>query len=222
MADCVLEMHGVAKTYRTGSSQVHALRDFSLCIAAGEFVAVRGPSGSGKTTALLAAAGLLSVDEGDIRVCGTALGPLGSAARAALRADSIGFAFQQFNLIPYLSVLENVLVPLVAARNAGEEGRGRELLERFGLASRVQHLPGELSAGEQQRVAMARALVNRPRLLLADEPTGNLDETNAAAVLDYIRDFAAGGGAVMLVTHDAAAAGRGDRTVRIEQGSVAT
>jgi ABC-type lipoprotein export system ATPase subunit len=214
-------MRDVSKTYRTDGAAVVALQGFSMSIGPGEFVAVRGSSGSGKTTALLAAAGLLSVDKGEILVDGTAVGPLGPAGRASLRASRIGFAFQQFHLIPYLSVLENVLVPLMAAGRMEGAERARQLLERFGLAGRLSHLPGQLSAGEQQRVGMARALVNNPRLLLADEPTGNLDESNAAAVLDYIREFAAAGGGVMLVTHDAAAAGRADRQVRIERGSVA-
>jgi putative ABC transport system ATP-binding protein len=221
VADTILSMREVTKTYRAKASVVAALRDFSLDIAAGEFVAVRGSSGSGKTTALLAAAGLLSIDKGDVAVGGVALRPLNQAGRAALRAREVGFAFQQFHLIPYLSILENVMVPAMAAGAKGAAERGRELLERFGLAARLQHLPGQLSAGEQQRAAMARALVNSPRLLLADEPTGNLDESNAASVLDRIRQFAAEGGAVMLVTHDAAAAGRADRVVRLEQGSMA-
>jgi ABC-type lipoprotein export system ATPase subunit len=221
MAEPVLAMAGVIKTYRSRGRAVTALSDFSLVVPAGEFVAVQGPSGSGKTTALLAAAGLLTVDTGDITVDGTAVVPLSPAARARLRATTMGFAFQQFHLLPYLSVLDNVLVAPMAAgiRDAGD--RARALLVRLGLEHRMHHVPGELSAGEQQRTALARALVNDPKMILADEPTGNLDVDNARVALDHLVEFAREGRAVVLVTHDDRVAERADRTVRLEGGRAA-
>jgi putative ABC transport system ATP-binding protein len=217
MATPVLELRNVCKSYRTGRGVVSALSGLSLSVDAGRFVALQGTSGSGKTTALLVSAGLLDADSGDVLIDGQAVGPLDPGKRAALRATTMGFAFQQFHLIPYLSVLENVMVPSLATGvDAGT--RARELVDYFGLTDRAEHKPAELSAGEQQRVALARALVNRPRLILADEPTGNLDPDNAAAVLDHLAAFTGDGGAVLLVTHDAAAAERAHERVVLAKG----
>lgn len=219
MGDTVLQMSHVDKSYRTRTGTVSALTDVSIGIGAGEFVAMQGPSGSGKTTALLVAAGLLDSDRGEVVVDGASLGGLGPGQRASLRADAMGFAFQQFHLVPYLSVLENVLVPGMVSQAATEE-RARELIERFGLQDRLEHKPSELSAGEQQRTALARALVNRPKIILADEPTGNLDPDNADVVLSHLAAFASEGGAVLLVTHDQQAADTAQRRIRLESGSV--
>jgi len=187
-------------------------------VAPGEFVAIQGPSGSGKTTVLFAAAGLLGVDSGDVVVDGKALGPLSVEARARIRATTMGFAFQQFNLVPYLDVLDNVLVPTVMVGSHEARQRATELIEHFGLGPRLHHTPAELSAGEQQRVALARALVNRPKIILADEPTGNLDEKSADVVLRYLGEFTEGGGCVLLVTHDTRASGHAQRCIMLEGG----
>jgi len=221
MTTNVLELANVSKAYRTRQGPVAALSGVSFGVAAGEFVALRGPSGSGKTTALLAAAGLLTVDSGDVTVAGTRVNGLSAEGRARLRASTMGFAFQQFHLIPYLTVLENVLVPgLSPGAPEGGGRRAQELVAQFGLVDRTHHTPGQLSAGEQQRVALARALVNQPKVILADEPTGNLDEENALMVLRHLEEFARAGGAVLLVTHDPTAAAHARRCVRLEAGRV--
>ena len=150
---------------------------------------------------------------------------MSSDARSNFRAANIGFVFQQFHLVPYLSVLENVLAPAIATRGTPNDvafNRARSLVVQFGLEHRIDHVPGELSSGERQRTALARALLNSPKLLLADEPTGNLDEENAELVLNHLAEFAAGGGAVLLVTHDPKAAAKAGRTVFLKDGQVAT
>lgn len=208
----------VTKTYRIGRGEVRALDAVTLQAAAGEFVAVQGPSGCGKTTLLLAAGGLLQPDTGSVIVDGQDVYALPLERRARFRATTIGFVFQQFHLIPYLSVRDNVLAPTMALQAADAPARTEELLARFSLTPRAAHTPGELSTGERQRVALARAMLHQPRVILADEPTGNLDEQNAAIVLQALRDFAAEGGTVLLVTHDTAAASQADRTVRLDSG----
>jgi ABC-type lipoprotein export system ATPase subunit len=193
----------------------------SLTVAPGEFVAVQGPSGCGKTTLLLAAGGLLQPSSGLVLVNGQDPYALSPEDRARFRAAHLGFVFQQFHLIPYLSVLDNVLAPCIALPPAGAGDRACELIAHFGLEDRALHVPAELSTGERQRVALARALLNRPKLLLADEPTGNLDRDNARIVLGYLAEFAKSGGAVLLVTHDAAAAEFAQRTLRLIEGRLA-
>src|SRR5438477_12184732 len=169
----MLDIHGLAKSYLGPHGPVRALSDMSLHVAAGEFVAVRGPSGSGKTTLLLMAGGMLEPDSGHVFVAGRDLYRMPSEARARLRAASIGFVFQQFHLLPYLSVFENVLAAAVAHPGPKVRDRAAELLASLGLSERLHHLPSQLSSGERQRAALARALLHRPPLLLADEPTGN-------------------------------------------------
>jgi ABC-type lipoprotein export system ATPase subunit len=217
----MLALEAARKHYRRPGGAVRALDDVSLRVAEGEFAAVRGPSGCGKTTLLLVAGGLLAPDAGRVAVCGAEPYALSPDGRARFRSRTVGFVFQQFCLIPYLSVLDNVLAATLPG-GAGADARARagELLARFGLADRMEHLPGELSTGERQRTAMARALLNAPRVLLADEPTGNLDDDNAEAVLTHLAAFAAAGGAVLLVTHDARVAARADRVVRMASGRV--
>jgi ABC-type lipoprotein export system ATPase subunit len=207
----MLEIKTISKTYTGSAGPVRALVSFSLSLQPGEFVAVQGPSGCGKTTLLLAAGGLLRPDSGTVVVEGTDLYTLSSEARARFRAAHLGFVFQQFHLVPYLSVLDNVLCPALAVEVPNARSRAVELIERFGLAGRLHHVPAELSTGERQRTALARALLPRPRLLLADEPTGNLDSDNGAAVLKHLAQFAHAGGAVLLVTHDLRAAEYTDR-----------
>jgi len=214
----MLEFNNVSKTFAGPAGEVRAIRDLTLSVPAGQFVAVQGPSGSGKTTLLLMAGALLQPTAGEVLIDGQDPYRLGPDRRSLFRAEHIGFVFQQFHLVPYLNVLENVLAPSVARPLPDAHERARELIQRFNLNHRISHVPAELSTGERQRVALARALLNRPKLLLADEPTGNLDDENARVVLDAMRDFSRDGGAVLLVTHDAQAAGYAQRIVRLSDG----
>jgi len=214
----VLELEGVSKIYRRSDGEVRALDGVSLAIAPGEFVAVQGPSGCGKTTLLLIAGGLLVPDGGSVRVDGRDFYAMTPNERAIFRAGAIGFVFQQYHLIPYLSVMENVLAASLALRDRDPYKAAGELIDHFGLGDRAAHVPAELSAGERQRAALARALLNRPKLLLADEPTGNLDKTNAEAVLGYLKEFAEWGGAVLLVTHSSRAASYAQRSIMLKEG----
>jgi ABC-type lipoprotein export system ATPase subunit len=217
----ILDIQKVCKTYRGRSGDVQAVDSVSLTLDAGEFVAVRGPSGCGKSTLLLLAGGLLAPDAGSVTVAGEEPYLMSSDARSMFRAANIGFVFQQFHLVPYLSVLENVLAPSIANKTASADEtltRARSLVVHFGLENRIDHVPGELSSGERQRTALARAFLNQPKLLLADEPTGNLDEENAELVLTHLGEFAASGGAVLLVTHDPQAAAKASRTVFLRDG----
>ncbi len=216
----MLRIDQITKTYTKAEGPVHALSDVSLHVTEGEFVCIQGSSGSGKTTLLLAAGALLEPTSGTVELDGQNLYRLGPEQRAAVRAAGIGFVFQQFHLVPYLSVLDNVLSPALAIGGDGALDRASELIHTFGLRDRAHHLPSELSAGECQRVALARALLNRPTLVLADEPTGNLDECNANIVLQSLTKFAEDGGAVLLVTHSTRVARRGNRIIRLEAGSV--
>lgn len=196
-------MDAVTKTYRpSGRRKVTGLDSVTLNVEPGQFKVVRGPSGSGKTTLLLAAGGLQAPDSGLVEVCSEDIYRLSPEKRAVFRAGQIGFVFQQFHLIPFLNVLDNVLAPTLAIPDKKAESRARCLIDFFGLSHRIDHPPSELSVGERQRTALARALLNEPKLVLADEPTGNLDEKNAAVVLKHLRDFAHQGGAVLLATHD--------------------
>ena len=216
----VLVIHNVTQTYRRPEGMVEALVDVSLSVSAGEFVAVQGPSGSGKTTLLLAAGGLLAPGSGTVEIDGQNPYALPADRRAGLRAEKVGFVFQQFHLVPYLSVMDNVLVPTLALSSPGAQERARELIERFGLSDRSQHRPGELSVGERQRTGLARALFNEPKLILADEPTGNLDEENARTVTESLEEYARNGGAVLLVTHDSDAAGFAQKRWRLDNGEL--
>ncbi|MHB9030056.1 MAG: ABC transporter ATP-binding protein [Candidatus Latescibacterota bacterium] len=221
MADARIELKNVCKYYRTARGVVSALRDLSLGVAAGEFVAVQGPSGCGKSTLLLTIGGLLSPDEGRVEVAGVNPYALAPDERARFRAGAIGFVFQQFHLVPYLTVRDNILAPSGALSRTGAPDRAEALIRRFNLTERAGHRPAELSTGERQRTALARALLNEPRLLLADEPTGNLDRDNAATVMEAFVEFAQSGGTVLLVTHDDKIAGAADRVMRIKEGMLA-
>ncbi len=198
----MLLLEKVAKIYFKGDSQITALAELDLRVRPAEFVALQGPSGSGKTTCLLVAGGLLRPDRGRALVDGCDLYAMTRNRLAAFRSQNIGFVFQQYHLIPYLTVLENILAPEAAGGRSVDVGRGRELAGRFGLEHRLDHTPAELSSGEKQRTALARALLFQPRLLLADEITGNLDQANAQIVLGYLTDYVKSGGSVLLVTHD--------------------
>ena len=221
----LLEFREVSKSYPRDGAPVDALRDVSFDLRAGRFVAVRGPSGCGKSTLLLAAGGLQRPDRGQVLLEDADFYALAPEPRALRRASRIGFVFQQFHLVAYLDVLDNVLaaslgLPHAPANEVRDRARG--LLDDFGLGDRLRHVPAALSTGERQRVALARALLNRPKLLLADEPTGNLDAENAALVLEALAKFAREeDGAVLLVTHDQRAAGYAHETMEMSNGSLA-
>ncbi|MBI3985947.1 MAG: ABC transporter ATP-binding protein [Lentisphaerae bacterium] len=217
-ASIVLRITQLGKVFAGPSGPVEALGDVSLTVAGGEFVAVQGASGSGKTTLLLAAGALLRPTSGQVELNGQNPYVLTPEQRSRFRAGHVGFVFQQFHLLPYLNVEDNIRLSALAVSDAQADPRALELMEQFGLSHRRDHLPEALSVGERQRTALARALLNRPALLLADEPTGNLDRKNAEAVLQAMKDFAAGGGAVLLVTHDAYAAEFAHRRLRMEHG----
>ncbi len=208
----------VTKIFRKNGSEVTSLDRFTAEVTEGEFVAVRGPSGSGKTTLLLTLGGMQRPSAGSVQLAGRDLYALSPAERARLRSSEIGFVFQMFHLVPYLDLLGNVLLACPGKPSAEVRQRASGLMDELGLADRASHRPGELSAGERQRLAVARALLNHPKLILADEPTGNLDPENAAEVIRHLADFHRGGGTVVLVTHGAAADAHADRTLRLEQG----
>lgn len=207
MADVVLQISGLEKRYPVKWGEpVAALRGVDLSLHRGEFVALRGPSGCGKTTLLHCAGALLRPDGGEVLIEGLNPYALPSSRRSAFRAAKIGFVFQDFHLVSYLSVLDNVLLcGLAGGPRTDLEAKAREMLGKFGLGHRLRHRPAELSIGEQQRVALVRAMAGGAKLLLADEPTGNLDAENGRILLDHLTEFADGGGAVLMVTHDPAA-----------------
>jgi len=217
----LVQTQALTKIYADGA-QVRALDGVSLTVAAGEFLAIRGPSGSGKSTLLHLIGTLDRPTSGQVIVDGVNISTLRGDALADFRRAKIGFIFQLFNLVPTLTALENVMLPLVPYRRGlafNLKARGRELLERIGLGNRLDHLPGQLSGGEQQRVAIARALINQPRLILADEPTGNLDTKAGEEVVRLLRQLNREAGlTVVVVTHDAAIASQADRAVQLQDG----
>jgi putative ABC transport system ATP-binding protein len=218
----VFRLEDVAKAYQTRAGQVKALAGVNLHIDQGEFVVISGPSGSGKTTLLMTVAAMLRPTSGVVRVDDRDVYAMSVRQRARFRADTIGFVFQMFHLVPYLSVLDNVLLARGAVTRNGQKTRARELLEQLGLQHRLGHRPGELSAGEKQRTAVARAMLNEPKLILADEPTGNLDPENAEAVLKHLKDYQEAGGTVMVATHGPTAVRFATRTVYLRDGAIET
>jgi putative ABC transport system ATP-binding protein len=222
----MLKVERLTKVYPTAAGPLTVLRDVSLELAAGASLAVAGPSGCGKTTLLGLCAGLDRPTSGSVALAGQALDALNEDQRARLRNAAVGFLFQGFQLILTLTALENVLVPLELAADAkgdsgSREAEGRRLLERVGLGGRCDHYPVQLSGGEQQRTALARAFVNRPRILFCDEPTGNLDDDTAAAMADLVFGVNREQGATLvLVTHNPDLAGRCDRILRLRHGAV--
>ena len=216
----MLNFDRVTKLFNGPEGDVCAVKNASFSVGVGELVAVQGPSGSGKTTLLLMAGGLLKPSEGTISIDGQNLYTLPPHQRSGLRAQKIGFVFQQFYLIPYLTVQENILSPSGAYRLPNVRDRARELAQHFKLEHRLKHVSSQLSTGERQRTALARALLNRPSIILADEPTGNLDEKNAEIVLKYLKEFAKNGKAVLLITHDIRVTTYADRIFHMDVGLV--
>ena len=220
----VYQLRGVSKTFRQGAYEVHAVQDVDLEVHGGEFLVVAGPSGSGKTTLLQLLGALDRPTSGEVAFEGRNLSQAGDGELARLRLDTIGFVFQQFNLIPTLTAAQNVEVALAPRKLDGGRRRdeARGLLETVGLGRRADHLPSQLSGGEQQRVAIARALANEPRVVLADEPTGNLDSETGKEIIALLRKLSGEHGqTVVLITHDPEIASRAARVVRMRDGRLA-
>lgn len=223
MSGPLLLFEDVSKSYHRGTEEIHALRRVTCSIDDGEFVVVTGPSGSGKSTLLHVAAGLDKPDTGRVTFRGTDVFEFGSRKRARFRRRNIGFVFQFFNLVPTLNAVQNVSLPMLldGIGKAEADKRAEELLVQLGMESRLHHKPNEMSGGQMQRVAVARALIADPPVILADEPTGNLDSEAGAEVLAVLKDAAAvRGAAVVLVTHDPEAAQIGDRRIAIHDGNI--
>jgi len=216
----MLLMENVTKTYQLRRQPVTGLENATLEITEGDFVSLVGPSGSGKSTLLLMLGGMLSPSSGQVLLDGHSLYEQSANQRARLRQQYIGFVFQTFNLVPYLTALENVQVPLFLGGVPRDQQRERAtaMLRRVGLADRLDHKPAELSVGQQQRVALARMLANDPAVILADEPTGNLDPETAAQVIRFFEEFNAEGRTIVMVTHDPRAAARAKRMIRLTEG----
>jgi len=217
----LLQIDNLSHSYAGPKGEIGAVRAVSLTIQAGEFVAVQGPSGCGKTTLLLAAGALLKPTRGRVLLNGSDPYALTAGQRAGFRAQHLGFVFQQFHLVPYLDVLDNILVPALALGANGDlRPRALESAARFGLTDRLHHVPAALSTGERQRVALARALLNTPKLLLADEPTGNLDAENGRMVLRCLAEVAQAGAAVLLVTHEPRIGEHASRVIKMKEGTI--
>jgi putative ABC transport system ATP-binding protein len=215
----MIRLKNVTKSFSGPKGRITALNDISFSVPLGELLAINGPSGCGKTTLLLTASGMLRPDSGDVQLM-EEYRPyeLTPDKRSRLRAGLIGFVFQQFHLIPYLTVKENIITPSLSLSNENPERRAQELIEQFGLQERENHLPPQLSTGERQRTALARALFNQPKIIFADEPTGNLDDENAETVLIHLRNYISEGGSVLLVTHSARAADYATRSLKMKNG----
>lgn len=219
MNNLAIKLEGVSKTYRRGNEEVHALQNIDMTVGSGEFLAVAGPSGSGKTTLLNLIGCMDNPTDGRINIMGKDVSSLKDAALTQLRRKAAGFVFQQFYLIPTLTALENILVPSIFSKsNGNSRKRAHELLEIVGLQNRSKHFPSELSGGEMQRVAIARALINEPKILLADEPTGNLDSQNALHIAELLKKLNAQGLTIVMVTHNAELAAMAYRIVHLKDG----
>ena len=218
----VVEMNGISRVYSTGRLEVAALQDVDLAVSSGEFVAVVGPSGSGKSTLMHLIGCLDRPTSGEYRLSGHSVAEFNDDELAGVRSRMIGFVFQSFNLLPRTSALDNVATPLLyqGIGSVQRQARAKAALERLGLGARLTHEPSELSGGEQQRVAIARALVTEPALLLADEPTGNLDSHSGAEVIGLLRELHADGRTIVLITHDADVAEHADRQIHVRDGRI--
>ncbi len=221
--DPIIQVRDVHKIYRVGDVDVHALQGANLSVKRGEFVTVVGPSGSGKSTLFHILGGLTPATSGQVMIAGRDLSNISDAERTAMRRSLVGFVFQKYNLLPTLSAADNIAIArfISGANGAAEPAGFRQVLELLGIAHRLHHKPRALSGGEQQRVAIARAIVNNPAILLADEPTGNLDSHNSEAVLSVLRDLNERlGQTVLMITHDAHVASYGHRTLHMLDGRV--
>ena len=217
----MLEVQGLTKSYRSGGDTLTVVKDISFSLAAGASCAIVGPSGSGKTTLIGLCAGLDLPTSGEVRLDGVSLGALNEDGRARVRNEIVGFVFQTFQLLPTLTALENVMVPLELRGKNHARDHAVELLKRVGLAERLTHYPAQLSGGEQQRVALARAFINRPKILFADEPTGNLDSETGKLVIENLFALnAEAGTTLVLVTHDLELAKRAQRIIRLKGGAI--
>jgi len=213
----MIKIQNVCKYYGSGEKQVKALDDVSLEIVSGEFIVIQGPSGSGKTTLLMALGGMLKPTRGKLAIDGKEIYELSVGERAQVRSEKIGFVFQMFHLLPYLSILDNVLLASGSTKN---KKAAADLLTKLDLADRIYHKPAALSAGEKQRAALARAKINNPSIILADEPTGNLDPENADVVISVLEEFKKQGGTVVVVTHGDQANQYATKMVRLEKGRI--
>ena len=219
--ETVLSLDKVSKTFSSGDRPLEVLKQSSFYARAGESIAVVGPSGSGKTTLLGICAGLDTPTSGEIKLNGVSLGELSEDQRSDVRNRFVGFVFQNFQLLPTLTALGNVMVPLELRGESDVESEAKDLLKKVGLGERVDHYPVQLSGGEQQRVAIARAFINRPRILFADEPTGNLDSDTSHSIVDLLFELNRNSGTTLiLVTHDRELASKTDRVLRIDNGKV--
>jgi putative ABC transport system ATP-binding protein len=217
----ILNVQRLTKTYSTGAGKLTVLQDISFVLPQGATCSILGPSGSGKTTLLGLCAGLDRPTSGSVLLNGITLGEAGEDERARIRNEHVGFVFQNFQLIPTLTALENVTVPMELRGDRSARALGLDLLRRVGLAERVDHYPAQLSGGEQQRVALARAFINRPKILFADEPTGNLDAETSSAVIEIMLELnRSAGTALVLVTHDPDVAGLTEKTIRLRNGEM--
>ncbi|KAA0892072.1 ABC transporter ATP-binding protein [Oryzomonas rubra] len=218
----LIEISNLTKHYTSGGETVEALRGVDIAIEAGEFITVMGQSGSGKSTLLSVLGGMNHPTSGEVEMAGVKLYQLPGEKLADFRAQNLGFVFQSFHLIPYLTALENVMLPLaiVKAKNAQKQGAARQALERVGLGAKAGRLPNQLSGGEQERVAIARAIVNTPHILLADEPTGNLDSRTSDEVMALFRELNAAGQTIVMVTHNPDNGRYSDRTITLKDGRV--
>ncbi|MBU0951766.1 MAG: ABC transporter ATP-binding protein [Elusimicrobia bacterium] len=217
----MIKIEKLTKIFYKNSKEIYALKDIDLLINSGEFISIMGSSGSGKTTLLFSIAGLIKPASGSIHIDDTPIFNITRRERARLRALKIGFVFQLFYLVPYLTAMENVLLPFLAKKNDPDAiNKARRALERVGLQSRLDHKPEELSVGERQRVGIARALVTGPRIILADEPTGNLDTENTAIVLKYLKEINQEGVTVVLTTHGPQVSQQVSRQVKLENGTI--
>lgn len=218
----ILELRSCSRAYVGEGVRTRAVDDVSLSISTGQFVAVMGPSGCGKSTLLNLAGLIMKPDDGEVLIEAQATSKLSGRQRARIRAETIGFVFQNFNLLNSKTVVDNVALPLILIGVSKKEARlkAEEMLERYGLHHRALHYPLALSGGQQQRVAILRALIKNPKLIIADEPTGNLDEKHGAVVLDHLRSFANAGAAVLMVTHDESNASKADLIFRLLNGKM--
>jgi putative ABC transport system ATP-binding protein len=218
----MIKIENLSKKYNSKGNSVVALNEVSLSIEKGEFISIVGPSGSGKTTLLLCMGGLIHPSVGKVNIDGASIYDLDIKERANFRLRNLGFVFQTFNLIPYLTALENVQIPLSLAgnTNGNQTERATELLEKLGLGDRINHKPRELSIGQQQRVAIARALANNPKIIMADEPTGNLDPNTTTETVAYLNSLNQTGITVVMVTHNPGVAEYAQRTLRLVDGKL--